>query len=294
MAVISKQCYWCAEKVGVINFWANIGLLAVKLTGGIFGRSQALIADAMHSVTDIVISLLVLVGLKITGAPPDDDHPWGHGNIEVIVSGIIGVLLLFAAVTITIVSLTSIFAGTVLQPGAIAVLAALISVVVNELLFRHSLCIGKQMNSPAMIANAWENRADVYTSTAALIGVFSARLGFSVLDPVAAVFVAFMIAKTGITTLINSVHGIMDRNVDDKMLKDIRSIVERDKNVEGVIRLRARRIGQKNWVDLEAQFAPELKIAELRRAVNRLNKNITEKIERIGGVHIIPRASNTE
>jgi len=294
MAVISKQCYWCAEKVGIINLWANTGLLIVKLIGGIFGRSQALIADAIHSVTDIVIAVLVLVGLKITGAPPDEDHPWGHGNIEFIVSGVIGVLLLFAAVTIVVVSLTSIFEGVVSQPGVIAVLAALVSVAVNEFLFRHSLCIGKQMNSPAMIANAWENRADVYTSMAALIGVFGARLGFAFLDPVGAVFVAVMIAKTGINTLITAIHGITDRSVDGGMLKDIRRIVEKDENVEGITRLRARRIGQKSWVDLEVRFPPELKISEVREVVNRLDKYINEKFEVIGGVHIIPRASEPE
>ena len=84
MAVVCKQCYWCAEQVGNINFWANIGLFIVKFLGGVLGRSQALIADALHSVSDIVVSLLLLVDLKITGAPPDEDHQWGHGNIEFI------------------------------------------------------------------------------------------------------------------------------------------------------------------------------------------------------------------
>ena len=93
MPVACKDCYWCAKHVGGINLWANLGLLIVKLFGGIFGRSQALIADSVHSLSDVIIAILVIVGLKVSSAPPDEDHNWGHGNIEFIVSVIIGTLL---------------------------------------------------------------------------------------------------------------------------------------------------------------------------------------------------------
>jgi len=215
MAVACKKCHWCAEHVGGINIWANLGLLVVKLLGGIFGRSQALIADAVHSLSDVVISILLLVSLKVSATPPDEDHHWGHGNVEFIVSVIIGILLTCAAVTITVASLTSILEGDMYDPGILAVWAAVISVVTNEILFRHSLCIGKQMDSPAMIANAWENRADVYSSLAVLVGVFGARMGFTFLDPVAAIVVGFMIAKSGIRILMLGVKGITDRSAED-------------------------------------------------------------------------------
>ena len=195
MAVVCKKCYWCAEHVGSINLWVNFGLLIIKLIGGVLGRSQALIADALHSVSDIIIALLLMLGLKVSGAPPDKDHHWGHGNIEFIVSAIIGGLLLFTAITIIVTALISIFEGAMSQPSILAVWAAAIAVVANEILSRHSLCIGKQMASPAMLANAWENKADVYSSFAALIGVFGANLGFAFLDPTAAIVVGFMIAR---------------------------------------------------------------------------------------------------
>ena len=88
MAVVCKECYWCAKHVGGINLWGNIWLLIVKLLGGIFGRSQALIADAIHSLSDVVVSILLIISLKVSAAPPDEDHPWGHGNVEFIVSAI--------------------------------------------------------------------------------------------------------------------------------------------------------------------------------------------------------------
>ena len=290
MTVACKECYWCAEHVGGINLWANLGLLVVKLLGGIFGRSQALIADAVHSLSDVIIAILVIVGLKVSSAPPDDDHHWGHGNIEFIVSAIIGTLLVCTAIAITVVSLLSIIQGDIYNPGIMAVWAAAISVVANEIMFRHSLCAGEQMDSPAMIANAWENRSDVYSSLAVLVGVFGARIGFAVLDPIAAIIVGIMIAKNGIKTLVSGVKGITDRSFDNKaMLLQIRKLVLKEDGIVSIGRLRARKTGQKVWIDLEAMFKPEMKVAEVKKIIDSTRKNVIDKFERIGDVVIVSR-----
>jgi len=290
VTVACKECYWCAEHVGGINLWANLGLLVVKLLGGIFGRSQALIADAVHSLSDVIIAILVIVGLKVSSAPPDDDHHWGHGNIEFIVSAIIGTLLVCTAIAITVVSLLSIIQGDIYNPGIMAVWAAAISVVANEIMFRHSLCAGEQMDSPAMIANAWENRSDVYSSLAVLVGVFGARIGFAVLDPIAAIIVGIMIAKNGIKTLVSGVKGITDRSFDNKaMLLQIRKLVLKEDGIVSIGRLRARKTGQKVWIDLEAMFKPEMKVAEVKKIIDSTRKNVIDKFERIGDVVIVSR-----
>lgn len=290
MPVACKECYWCAKHVGGINLWANLGLLVVKLLGGIFGRSQALIADAVHSLSDVIVAILVIVGLKVSSAPPDDDHHWGHGNIEFIVSAIIGTLLVCTAIAITIVSLLSIIQGNIYNPGIMAVWAAAISVVANEIMFRHSLCAGEQMDSPAMIANAWENRSDVYSSLAVLAGVFGARIGFTVLDPIAAIIVGIMIAKNGLKTLASGVKGITDSSFDNKaMLSQIRKLVLKEEGIVSIGRLRARKTGQKVWIDLEAIFKPEVKVAEVKKIIDSARKNIIGKFERIGDVVIVSR-----
>lgn len=290
MPVACKECYWCAKHVGGINLWANLGLLFVKLLGGIFGRSQALIADAVHSLSDVIIAILVIVGLKVSSAPPDDDHHWGHGNIEFIVSAIIGTLLVCTAITITVVSLLSIIQGDIYNPGIMAVWAAAISVVANEIMFRHSLCAGEQMDSPAMIANAWENRSDVYSSLAVLVGVFGARIGFTVLDPIAAIIVGIVIAKNGLKTLVSGVKGITDRSFDNKaMLSQIRKLVLKEDGIVSIGRLRARKTGQKVWIDLEAIFKPEMKVAEAKKIIEDIRKSVIDKFERIGDVVIVSR-----
>ncbi|NQT01680.1 MAG: cation transporter [Planctomycetes bacterium] len=295
MAVACKECYWCAKHVGGINLWANLGLLVVKILGGVFGRSQALIADAVHSLSDVIIAILLIVGLKVSSAPPDDDHHWGHGNIEFIVSAIIGMVLVCTAIAITIVSLLSIIQGDTYNPSIMAVWAAAISVVANEIMFRHSLCAGEQMDSPAMIANAWENRSDVYSSLAVLVGVFGARIGFTVLDPIAAIIVGIMIAKNGLKTLISGVKGITDSSFDNKaMLSQVRELVLKEDGIVNVGKLRARKTGQKVWIDLEAIFKPEMKVAEVKKIIGSVRKNIADKFERIGDVVIVSRVTEPE
>ena len=294
MAVVCKECYWCAKHVGGINLWGNIWLLIVKLLGGIFGRSQALIADAIHSLSDVVVSILLIISLKVSAAPPDEDHPWGHGNVEFIVSAIFGTLLVCAAVAITAVSITSIVQGNVYDTGILAVWAAVISVAANEIMFRHSLCVGQQVDSPVMIANALENRADVWSSLAVLAGVFGARIGFPVLDPVAAVIVGFMIARNGIETLVLGIKGMTDRSFDKAMLAQVKKIVLKENAVRNVSRLRARQIGQQNWIDIEAMFDPQIKVFEAKQIIERIKKNIMEKFERIGDVVIVSRVSEPQ
>ena len=290
MAVACKQCYWCARHVGAVNLWANLGLLIVKLIGGMFGRSQALIADAVHSLSDVIIAILLIVGLKVSSAPPDDDHHWGHGNIEFIVSAIIGTLLVCTAITITIVSLATIIRGDIYNPSILAVWAAAISVVANEIMFRHSLCAGKQMDSPAMIANAWENRSDVYSSLAVLVGVFGARMGFVILDPIAAIIVGIMIAKNGLKTLVSGVKGVTDSSFDNKvMLSQLKKMVMKEEGVIDISKLRGRKVGQKVWIDIEAMFEPQMKVSEVKKIIDVIKKNVMKQFDRIGDVVIVSR-----
>jgi cation diffusion facilitator family transporter len=294
MAVACKQCYWCAKHVGTVNLLGNAGLLVIKLLGGIFGRSQALIADAVHSLSDVVVSLMLLVSLKVSAVPPDEDHHWGHGNIEYIASTIIGILLICAAMTITVTSFVSIVEGDIHNPGIMAVWAAVISIVTNEILFRQGICIGQRMDSPVMIANAREKRSDAYSSLAALIGVFGAKIGFRFLDPMAAIVVGFIIARFGLDTLLGGIKGISDRSFDKETLSGVKRLVLKEKGVRDIGRLRARQIGQKNWVDLEAIFDPDMKVGEVKSTIADLRKSIMDRFDGIADVVIISRASEPE
>jgi len=294
LAVVCKQCHWCAKHVAGLNLFANTVLLFIKLFGGIFGRSQALLADAAHSLSDIIVSVMFLVSLKVSSSPPDEDHHWGHGNVEYIASLIIGILLLCTAITITVTAVISIIAGNIEDPGILAVWAAAISIVTNEILFRHSLCIGRQMDSPVMLANAWEKRSDAFSSLAALIGVFGARMGFRFLDPVAAIMVGFMIARFGLNTLLSGVRGISDQYFDKELSSGVKKLVLKEDGVRKIGRLRARQIGQHRWLDIEVIFDPEMKVSQVKDRVAALRENITDRFDGIADVVIISRALEPE
>ena len=295
MAVACKQCHWCAKHVGTLNLLGNVSLLIIKLLGGIFGRSGALIADAVHSLSDVVVSVMFIIGLKVSSSPPDDDHHWGHGHVEFIISIVIGVLLSCAAITIVVVALTLIFAGQTHNPGILAVWAACIAIITCELIYRQGICVGQQMNSPAMIAMAKEKRSDVLSSVAALTGAFGARIGFDFLDPVAAIVVAFMIARFGIETLFSGVRGITDHSLEaEPMLSKVKELILKGQGVKDIDRLRARQIGQKRWIDLEAKFDPEMKVAEVKSTIADLRKSIMDRFDGIADVVIISRASEPE
>jgi len=292
--IICKQCHWCAKHVGALNLFGNILLLGIKLLGGIFGRSQALIADAVHSLSDVIVSLMLLVSLKVSSVPPDDDHHWGHGNVEYIASMIIGILLICAAIIISIASLISIITRNLDDPGILAVWAAFISIITNGILCKQGTCVGEQMNSPVMIANAREKRSDCASSLAALIGAFGARMGFEILDPIAAIIVGFMIARFGLDTLLEGVRGISDQSFDRELLTGVRTLVLKEEGIRDIRRLRARQIGQKHWIDLEAKFDPQMKIAEVRNIISALRKDIRDRFEEIADVVIISSASEPE
>ena len=294
MAVACKRCHWCAKHIGSLNLFGNILLLFIKLLGGIYGRSQALIADAVHSLSDIIVSLMMLVSLKISAVPPDDDHPWGHGSVEFIAAIAIGVLLICFAITITITALSSIVEGDIENPDVLAVWAAFISVVANEILCRHGICIGKQMDSPVMIANSREKRSDGLTSIAAMIGVFGAKMGFRVLDPIAAIFVGSAIARFGLKTLLEGIKGISDRSFNKETLAGVKRLVLKEKGIRNIGRLRARQIGQKNWIDLEATFDPAMKVSDVKSIIGGLRKNIMDRFDGVADVVIVSRASEPE
>ena len=199
-------------------------------------------------------------------------------------------LLVCTAITITIVSLATIIRGDIYNPSVLAVWAAAISVVANEIMFRHSLCVGEQMDSPAMIANAWENRADVYSSLAVLVGVFGARIGFVVLDPIAAIIVGIMIAKNGLKTLMSGVKGITDSSFDNKaMLSQLKKMVMKEEGVIDISKLRGRKVGQKVWIDIEAMFEPQMKVSEVKKIIDVIKKNVMKQFDRIGDVVIVSR-----
>lgn len=244
------ECKRCIRSVGLVNLWGNSALMVFKLAFGLMCGSVALLADALHSLGDTAISIVLLMSLYISGKKADEDHHFGHGKIEFVGTSIIGFSMLAVAVLITWFGLRSAMQGTNEAPDRIAILVSIISIGGNYLLYRYSLCAGVHANSSIMVANAHENLADVLSSVAALIGIVGAQLGWPLLDPVAAVIIGVLIFRSAFRTLLDAARGLGDSGLEPAVTREIRATVEDMDGVIGVERIRSRRIGQKVEVGL--------------------------------------------
>jgi len=281
-----RQCERCIRLVGPLNFWGNVGLAVIKLYCGIISGSRALVADAVHSSTDVLVAALLVAGLKIQDKPADRKYPYGYGGIEFIVAGVIGVLLLSVTVIIAVSAVSAIIAGTQEPPDKIALMALLFSVGANELMCRHSLCAGKQANSPSMIANAWENRADAYSSLAALVGAGAARLGFTFMDPVAAIVVAGVVAKSGASILTGAIRGLTDTGLESADTEAVREAAASVPGVRRVLDVRGRRLGQRHNFNLDVGVAPHITVLEAEPIAAQVRRTLKRSLEHVGTVSI--------
>jgi len=281
-----NQCKWCLKNVGAINIWANTGLALIKLLGGILSMSKALLADAVHSLADVFVAVVLLVTLNVSAKPPDRNYPYGHGNVEYITLGIISIFIFGVAISIFASSLKAVFAAELPQPGGIGILVALFSIAGNDLLSRHSFCVAREANSPAVLANAMENRADVYTSIAALIGMVGARLGFRILDPLAALFVGVLIAKFAVSMLYKAIHGLLGESIDKAGMDAINRIAASVYGVQKVYDIKTRKSGQKSIVDLEIGVGPDTKLEEATRICELIKSRVLRESYNVGDVSV--------
>ncbi|MFC1734925.1 cation diffusion facilitator family transporter [Candidatus Hydrogenedentota bacterium] len=271
------ECEKCVEFVGPINFWGNLGLTVFKLVFGLMCGSIALLADAVHSLGDVAIAIVMVLALRVSKKEADEDHQFGHGKIEFIGAGIIGFSMLLVAVLIVWYSLQAAVSGTHPAPDRIAILVAIVSILGNYLMYVHSKCAGEQATSAVMIANALENRADVLSSIAALIGIAGASMGWPLLDPIAAVAIGFLIFGSALKTLREAARGLGDFGLDPEITKAIRTAVEGIEGVVGVESIKTRQVGPEFEVGLRVRV-PDTNTVDSSLELARKIKNIVHDV----------------
>lgn len=276
--------------VGIIG---NILLAGVKGIAGFLSGSQALIADAFHSASDVAGSFAVLVGLKAAKRPPDKDHPYGHGKAESIAAIVVSVLLLVVGIELAISAAKSIWNGKVVVPEWYALAAIILSIVAKESMFQYKFQLGKRLSSQALIANAWEHRSDVYSSIAALAGVGGAMIGGKLgiswllyLDPIAGAVVALLVLRMGYRLVLDSIHSTMDHVLHDE---DANPLIRAVQSVDGVItvdELRAREHGHYVIVDVKISVNPRLTVAEGHTVAKRVKKHLLQRFIHVADVFV--------
>lgn len=284
-------------KVTWIGSIANLLLLAFKFAAGILGHSSAMIADAVHSLSDFVTDIIVIVFVRISGKPEDDSHRYGHGKYETLATAIIGIILFLAGVGILVGGATSIVEvvkGNTLQaPTMLALIAAAVSIVTKEILYRYTVYKGKGLDSKAVIANAWHHRSDSFSSIATFVGICAAIcLGekWRVLDPIAAIAVSAMIIKTAIDLVKPCIDELLERSLPPETERRICEIILSFPAVASPHHLRTRRIGNHIAIEVHIRMDGATPLAEAHSVACEIEKKIKEEFgsETHIGIHLEP------
>ena len=280
-----KACEKCVKSLGWINVGGNSFIALIKVYLGIVGGSTALFADGIHSFGDVFGSATMLIGLKIAKKPKDNKYPYGYGKVEFIAATVIYTFLFFVGIYILITAIKCIVCKAHVNPDMVTIIGAIISLVANELMYRQSHCAGLQLNSPSMIANAHEKRADAIASIAVLIGIIGAKLGWHFLDPLAAILVSVFIFKICGEMLYKSITGLMDSSLTQEENNKIYKVLKKFPELI-VINVRTRETGQSVNVEIDARVSPGSILKDLSGIKEKIQENITEAIERPGEVNI--------
>lgn len=282
-----QKCVRCATQLSWIGLWDSFFLMIFKGTVGIFTGSRALIASSLYSFHDVLSGIAVLVGLKIASRPPDKEHPYGHGNAEYIVCVFTSILILGATIFILADCVRIIFLGEHAQPHWATIVAAVISVLANELIYRFNICAHRHTNSPALLAHAKHHRADVIASLAVVIATVGSMMGYLFLDALVAVFEAGHLIFLSIEIFYQGGSGLADRAIADSHLRLIRQALSGIGDVKQIKDIKTRQIGRTIWVDLYVCLPPQKTIAQVNTISTRIQNAVADRIEHLGSVNVI-------
>ena len=270
-------------KVTLVGSAGNVALLTFKFIAGVLGHSSAMIADAVHSLSDFLTDVVVLVFVYISAKPQDESHDYGHGKFETIASFLIGLALLGAATGIIVaggLKLSSWFAGEQLPaPGCLALWAALLSIVVKELLYQYTIRRGRKLNSQVVIANAWHHRSDALSSIAAAIGIGGAILmgdRWTVLDPLASILVGLLLVKVAADLLKTSVGDLTECSLPADTEEEILQIIHMFPDVQEPHNLRTRRIGDRIAIEAHVRMDGYLPLNEVHDRASAIEQKLKE------------------
>ncbi|MCQ2960106.1 MAG: cation diffusion facilitator family transporter [Bacteroidales bacterium] len=270
--------------VTFIGFIVNMFLSVGKFLAGFFGNSGAMIADAIHSISDFITDVIVLIFVKISAKPKDDDHDYGHGKYETLATVIIGILLALVGIGIFITSLGKII--NIMQgkptapPEIIALAAAFISIIIKEILYQYTRSVGKKVDASVVVANAWHHRSDAFSSIGTLIGIGGAYFlgeSFVILDPIAAIIISLFIGKVAYDLFIPGIQELLERSLPQDVENEILSIICKDQLVSCPHNLKTRKIGANIAIEVHIRIPSETTVGEAHEKTVNIEQDLREK-----------------
>ncbi len=244
------------RRLSLVSLIGNALLSGFKLLAGVWGHSGAMISDAIHSFSDVLTTFIAWFGVKVSRRAADASHPYGHERLECVASLFLGIVLMGTGIGVGRAGLETIFSGqyeTITPPGAIALVAAVLSIVSKEAMYWYTRYYAKLIHSDAFMADAWHHRSDAFSSIGSLIGIGGAMLGFPVMDSVASVVICVFILKVAYDILKDAVVKMLDTSCGEQYEAELQKFVSEQKDVVCVDTLHSRMFGSKVYVDLEIE-----------------------------------------
>ena len=268
-------------RVTLVGSVVNLLLLVFKFVAGILGHSAAMLADAVHSLSDFVTDIIVIVFVRISSKPEDEGHDYGHGKYETLATAIIGLILLFVGFGILWNGATSIWdfwqGGELKEPGMLALWAALVSILFKELLYQYTMLKGRRLNSQAVVANAWHHRSDALSSIGTAVGIGGAILlgeRWLILDPLAAVVVSLFIMKVAIQLLVPCVEELLEKSLPAEVEEKIKQEILAFPGVTSPHHLRTRRIGSSYAIEVHIRMDGQITLEEAHHTATAIENRL--------------------
>lgn len=277
-----------AIKISRISILVNLLLSAGKLAAGLLAHSGAMISDAVHSASDVFSTLVVIVGVKLSGKDSDREHPYGHERMECVAAILLSGILLATGLVIGWEGIQKILSerAELQAPGILAAAAALVSILVKELLFRYVRGFARKLDSTALMAEAWHHRSDALSSIGALAGILGARAGFPVLDPLASVVICVFIAKAAADIFRDAVDKMVDHSCDEETEDQIRLCAVEQPEVERIDLLKTREFGNRIYIEMEIAVNGDLPLRQAHDAAERVHDEIERRFPKVKHIMI--------
>jgi cation diffusion facilitator family transporter len=281
------KCEQCGRRVAQVGIWTNALLVVLKFFVGYVSGSKGCIADGLHSASNIVTAFAIEVSRRVASKKEDDRYHYGYGKIEFVAAAFVTLLIGVAAIALISVSIKHLIqAPPVPPPHYSAMVMAVISILANEMMFRYMRCVGSQLKSQTIMANAWANRADCFSSMAVLVGVLGAKMGFHYLDPIAAIVVVLIIVKISVEIMIDAVKSLLDISVNDTYGQEIKTILYDVEGVRAISNLRTRQVGHQVWVDVDICIDGQQTMGEAAAIAQRVKKTLLQEMKDLGRVMV--------
>ncbi len=289
-----REYYKIGEKSVLLIIVVNVALFVIKFSSGVFGKSQALIADSFHTAGDVLTSMGVLLGFKYASIPPDPHHPYGHGKAESVVAKLASLVLIILGFKAVYDSSRLIILHDFYRPHQIALWVVIFSIAIKEIQFRYALRCGKKIQSSSLIADAWHHRSDAFSSIAALIGIAGARLGFEILDPVAGIVVGILVVKIGFNIFHTAFDELLDSALPREITDRIKKLTLETKGVKKVAVLKARKLGLDILVDMTIEVEKNMAVEEAHLITAKIRRSVLKNIPNATDVliHVEPYKNN--